>query len=137
MPLGTCTRGDQEVFLSLDIFQPRGGCFSPLHFLSLMFIIHSFKNIHCGEFPGDPMVRTWRFHCWDPGSVPGWRTKILHVVWCSQKKKKKDPLSLYSLDIIEDMILVVRLNCVLFTFEPQHLDLLQIVASSYKTSYEK
>ena len=26
---------------------------------------------------------------WGPGSIPGWRTKIPHAAWHSQKKKKK------------------------------------------------
>ena len=34
-----------------------------------------------GEFPGGPVDRTWRFHCWDLGSVPGQGTKILQAVW--------------------------------------------------------
>ena len=25
-----------------------------------------------------------------PGSIPGWGTKILQAMWCSQKKKKKE-----------------------------------------------
>ena len=28
------------------------------------------------EFPGGPMVRTWRFHCCGTGSIPGRGTKI-------------------------------------------------------------
>ena len=31
------------------------------------------------EFPGGPVVRTLRFHCWGPGSIPGWGTKILQA----------------------------------------------------------
>ena len=38
----------------------------------------------------------WQSCGWDwalslpvaPGSIPGWGTKILQAVWCSQKKKK-------------------------------------------------
>ena len=41
------------------------------------------------EFPGGPMVRTQRFHCWGPGSVPGWGIKTLQVTWHGQKKTKK------------------------------------------------
>ena len=41
----------------------------------------------CWEFPGGPVVRTWRFYCWGPGSIPGWGTKILQAMQCSQKKK--------------------------------------------------
>lgn len=28
------------------------------------------------EFPGGLVVRTWRFHCCDPGSIPGRQTEI-------------------------------------------------------------
>ena len=27
-------------------------------------------------FPGSLAVRTWRFHCPGPGSIPGWGTEI-------------------------------------------------------------
>ena len=37
------------------------------------------------EFPGRPVVRTPRFHCQGPGSIPGWGT--LQAVWNGQKKK--------------------------------------------------
>ena len=39
------------------------------------------------EFPGGPVVGTLHFHCWGPGSIPDWRTKIPQVAWCGQKKK--------------------------------------------------
>ena len=39
------------------------------------------------EFPGSPGVRTWCFHYWGPGSIPGQETKILQVTQCSQKIK--------------------------------------------------
>ena len=29
------------------------------------------------------------------GSIPGWGTKILHVAWHSQKKKKKEILPIF------------------------------------------
>ena len=32
------------------------------------------------------MVRTQCFHCQAPGSVPGWRSKILQAMQCSQNK---------------------------------------------------
>ena len=35
------------------------------------------------EFPGGPVVRTRRFHCRGPGSIPGWGTKILQAPWSS------------------------------------------------------
>ena len=34
------------------------------------------------------MVRTQCFLCQDPGSVPGWETKILQASWHGQKKKE-------------------------------------------------
>ena len=57
-----------------------------------------FKIMLLGEFLGGPVVRTWHFHCWGPGSVPAWGTKIQQAIWCSQsslitenlKKKKKN-----------------------------------------------
>ena len=35
------------------------------------------------------MVRTWRFHCCGPGSIPSQGTMIPQAVRHSQKKKKK------------------------------------------------
>ena len=32
------------------------------------------------EFPGGPVVRIRRFHCYSPGSIPGWETKVLQAV---------------------------------------------------------
>ena len=40
------------------------------------------------EFPRGPVVRTWRFHCWGLGSVPGQGTKIPQAAQRGQKKKK-------------------------------------------------
>ena len=37
--------------------------------------VHS-KGLPTGEFSGSPVVRTQWFHCWGPGSMPGWETKI-------------------------------------------------------------
>ena len=34
------------------------------------------ENRERGEFPGCPVVRTWRFHCHGPGSIPDLGTKI-------------------------------------------------------------
>ena len=39
------------------------------------------------EFPGSPVVRTWRFHCCGPDLTPGWGTKILQGSRHNQKKK--------------------------------------------------
>ena len=42
-----------------------------------------------GEFPGSPMVRTRRFHCRGPGSIPGQGTEILQAARRSKKKRKE------------------------------------------------
>ena len=34
------------------------------------------------EFPGGAVIRTQRFHCCGPGSVPGWGTKIPQALQC-------------------------------------------------------
>ena len=39
-------------------------------------------------FPGGPVVRTQRFQCHGPGSIPGWGTKIPQAVQNGQKKKR-------------------------------------------------
>ena len=44
---------------------------------------------HGGEFPGGPVARTLHVHCWGPGSVPGWGTKIPQATQQSQIRKKK------------------------------------------------
>ena len=41
----------------------------------------------CLEFPGGPVVKTQRFHCHSPDSIPGRGTKIPQAVQCGQKKK--------------------------------------------------
>ena len=38
-------------------------------------------------FPGDPVLRALYCHCW--GANPAQGTKILHVLWCSQKRKRE------------------------------------------------
>ena len=35
------------------------------------------------------MVKTQCFHCWGPGSVPSWETKIPHAAWYGQKRPQK------------------------------------------------
>ena len=47
------------------------------------------KTEHCWELPGGLVVRTWRFHCCDLGSVRGWGTEILQTAWCGKKQQKK------------------------------------------------
>ena len=44
------------------------------------------------ESPGGPVVRAWCFHCWSPGLIPGWGTKIpqaMCMVWLKKKERKK------------------------------------------------
>ena len=41
------------------------------------------------DFPGSPVVRTWRFQCHGLGLIPGQRTDIPQAMQLSQKKKKK------------------------------------------------
>ena len=41
---------------------------------------------HC-EFLGGPVVRTWRFHCCGPGSIPGQGTKIPKPRSTTKKKR--------------------------------------------------
>ena len=44
------------------------------------------KQVAIWEFPGDPVVRTLRFHC--QRSIPGWGAKISHAARGSQNKAK-------------------------------------------------
>ena len=41
------------------------------------------------EFPDGPVVRTWQFHCWGPGSILGQGIRIMQATQHGQKKKKK------------------------------------------------
>ena len=43
------------------------------------------RLIFVWEFPGGPVVRTRRFHCHGPGSIPGWGSKILQAMWRGPK----------------------------------------------------
>ena len=53
------------------------------------------KNIGFREFPGDPVVRTWCFHCRGPDSTPGRGTRIPQAVqYDLNKKQTKKPHSL-------------------------------------------
>ena len=46
------------------------------------------------EFQGSSLAVQWLGLCTPtakvPGSIPGQGTKIPHVMWCGQKKKKRD-----------------------------------------------
>ena len=48
-----------------------------------------YKKKKKGEFPGGPVVRTWRFHCRGPGSIPGQGTKIQQATQHGQKKERE------------------------------------------------
>ena len=41
------------------------------------------------DFQGHPVVKSLHFTIGNIGSIPGWRTKILHAPSNGQKKKKK------------------------------------------------
>ena len=41
------------------------------------------------KFHGDPVVRTWCFHCQDPSLTPGRGIKIPQAGLCGQREKKK------------------------------------------------
>ena len=49
-------------------------------------------NPRLGGITGTSLVVQWlRLHASNTGglgSIPGWGAKILHAVWCGQKKKK-------------------------------------------------
>ena len=47
------------------------------------------KGFTAGEFPGGAAVRTQRFYWGSLGSVSGWGTKVLQVVWYGQINKLK------------------------------------------------
>ena len=51
-----------------------------------------FKTLLVQEFRGSPVVRSWCFHCCDPGSVPGWGTKIPQAEQFGQKTNKQKVL---------------------------------------------
>ena len=57
------------------------------------------------ESPGGPVVRTQRFHCCGPGSVPGRGTKILQALQRGRKRER------------EIHSLVLPSDCVLGSFE--------------------
>ena len=73
-----------KYFLPLDLVSSLGGLY---------------QKADSWEFPGSPMIRTWNFHCWDPGSISGQGTKIPQVTQCSQKKKKRIQLILYMIGL--------------------------------------
>jgi len=45
-------------------------------------------KINCRDFSGGPVIKTRSPPIGGIGSIPGQGTKILHVMWRGQKKKK-------------------------------------------------
>ena len=67
------------------------------------------------------MVRAWCFHYRGLGIVPGWGTKILQAVQCSQKKKKDEISEIYkSLGtwLVQYLVVVISWYFVLFVHHP-------------------
>ena len=62
-----------------------GHCYK--HFTCV--INNSHKNPMRVGFPGGPVVENLPANAGGTGLIPGQDTKIPHVVWCGQKKKKK------------------------------------------------
>ena len=60
---------------------------------ALFTIAKAWKQCKCSsteewrEFPGGPVVKTQRFQCHAPGSIPGVGTKIQQAAQRSQKKE--------------------------------------------------
>ena len=60
------------------------------------------------------MLRTWHFHCWGPGLIPGWRTKIPEASWHSPKikiKKKKREGKVNGVGLWSHLLQIVRVAC--------------------------
>ena len=55
---------------------------------SVRFHFIQLKECMMWDLPGSLEVMTLCIHCMGTGLIPGWGTKILNVVWCTQKKKK-------------------------------------------------
>ena len=47
-------------------------------------------KLELGEFPGEPVARTWCFHFWGLGSMLGQETKIPQAMQCGQTKTKNN-----------------------------------------------
>ena len=54
-----------------------------------MTFFSTLKKFAKWEFPGGPVVRTWRFHSADLGSTPDRGTKTPQDLWSGKKKKEK------------------------------------------------
>ena len=53
------------------------------------FLLKKKKVGRIGELLGGLVVRSRRFHYHGSGSVPGWGTDILQVVWYAKKRQNK------------------------------------------------
>lgn len=56
-------------------------------FLHWTIMVNVMKTIQVWEFPGGPVVRAWRFHCWGQ-EFNSWSGSCKHER-CGKKKKKK------------------------------------------------
>ena len=54
--------------------------------LNTTIFCRSWKILWFREFPGGPVVRTWRFHCQGLASILDQGTKILQAMWCGKNK---------------------------------------------------
>ena len=72
------------------------------------------------ELPGGPEVRLCASTSGGLSSIPGQRTKILHAVWCSQKKEKKTFLN--SSIFHSQWSLYSHCNLTFFSFFPIFVD---------------
>ena len=64
----------------VHFFMVHSYSFSLVLILSVIFEIGIYScdsTMNKGDFPGGPVVRTPRFHCRGPGSIPGRGTEIL------------------------------------------------------------
>ena len=63
------------------------------------------------------MVRTWRFHCHGPGSIPGWGTKIPQATGHGQKKKKENGVASVKIQCMSssDNNVLLRLGVIMLT----------------------
>ena len=59
--------------------------------------LFNWLNDKHGQFPGAPVVRTWRFHCEGSWSIPDRGTKIPQAVGCTAAYKKERQTCTYKL----------------------------------------
>ena len=59
---------------------------------SVLLVSMGSSKCQARELPGCPVVRTWRFHCWSLGSIPGRGTKVPQGTQ-GKKNARKAPVS--------------------------------------------